>query len=316
MIGHGAVASQVSDHVLLATRSRETTLPRCHANGIEIEYDTFGSPTDPALLLIMGLSMQLTGWEPELCERFAERGFHVIRFDNRDAGRSTHFDAAPVPNLGAVLSGDASGVTYLLADLADDAAGLLEALGISAAHVVGVSMGGMILQELLMRHPGRLLSACSIMSTTGDPHVGHPSPEAAAALLNPAARSRDEAIEQGVATWRILQSPAYPMTESVIRRQEAAFYDRCYYPDGGVRQLVAILCSPDRTPALKAVTTPTLVLHGEADPLINVSGGHATAAAIPDSILRTYPGMGHDLPRELWDSFIDEVVANTKRAAR
>ena len=291
-------------------------MPRCHANGIEIEYDTFGSPTDPALLLIMGLSMQLTGWEPELCERFAERGFHVIRFDNRDAGLSTHFDAAPVPNLGAVLSGDASGVTYLLADLADDAAGLLEALGIGAAHVVGASMGGMIVQELLIRHPGRLLSACSLMSTTGDPGVGHPSPEAATALLNPAARSRDEAIEQGVATWRILQSPAYPMTEAVIRRKEAAFYDRCYYPDGGVRQLVAILCSPDRTPALKAVTTPTLVVHGEADPLINVSGGHATAAAIPDSILRTYPGMGHDLPRELWDSFIDEVVANTKRAAR
>jgi pimeloyl-ACP methyl ester carboxylesterase len=316
MITRGAVASQVSDHVLLASRSRETALPRCHANGIEIEYDTFGSPTDPALLLIMGLSMQLTGWEPELCERFAERGFHVIRFDNRDAGLSTHFDAAPVPNLGAVLSGDASEVTYLLADLADDAAALLEALGIGAAHVVGASMGGMVVQELLMRHPERLLSACSIMSTTGAPDVGHPSPEATAALLNPAARSRDEAIDQGVATWRILQSPAYPMTESVIRRQEAAFYDRCYYPDGGVRQLAAILCSPDRTPALKAVTTPTLVVHGEADPLINVSGGHATAAAIPDSILRTYPGMGHDLPRELWDSFIDEIVANTKRAAR
>jgi pimeloyl-ACP methyl ester carboxylesterase len=289
-------------------------LPRCHANGIEIEYDSFGSPTDPALLLVMGLSMQLTGWEPELCEQLADRGFHVIRFDNRDAGLSTHLDKAPVPNIGAVLSGDASEVTYLLADMADDAAGLLEALGIRAAHVVGASMGGMIVQELLLRHPERLLSACSIMSTTGAADVGHPSPEAAAALLNPPARSREQAIDQGVATWRILQSPAYPMTEPVIRRQEADFYDRCHYPDGGVRQLVAILCSPDRTPALKAVTTPTLVLHGESDPLINVSGGYATAKAIPDSILRTYPGMGHDLPRELWDSFVDEIVANAERA--
>ncbi|MBR7830599.1 alpha/beta fold hydrolase, partial [Actinospica sp. MGRD01-02] len=151
-------------------------MPRCHANGIEIEYDTFGSPADPAMLLIMGLSMQLTGWDPELCEKIAARGFHVIRFDNRDAGLSTHMDAAPVPNLGAVMSGDASEVRYLLADLADDTAGLLKALGIQAAHAVGASMGGMILQEMLIRHPGLLLSACSIMSTTGDPAVGHPSP--------------------------------------------------------------------------------------------------------------------------------------------
>jgi pimeloyl-ACP methyl ester carboxylesterase len=314
MIDQGAIASQVSVLRQLVSRPRETAVPRCHANGIEIEYDSFGSPTDPALLLIMGLSMQLTGWEPELCERIADRGFHVIRFDNRDAGLSTHFDAAPVPNLGAVLSGDASDVRYLLADMADDAAGLLEALDIDAAHVVGASMGGMIVQELLLRHPERLLTACSIMSTTGDPDVGHPSPEAAAALMTPAASTREDAINQGVATWRIIQSPAYPMSESYIRHQEEAFYDRCYYPDGGVRQLVAILCSPDRTPALKSVATPTLVIHGEADPLINISGGHATAAAIPDAILRTYPGMGHDMPRQLWDSFIDEIVANAKRA--
>jgi pimeloyl-ACP methyl ester carboxylesterase len=289
-------------------------LPRCHANGIEIEYDTFGSPTDPALLLVMGLGMQLTAWEPGLCEQFAERGFFVIRYDNRDAGLSTHLDTAPVPNLGAVLGGDASGVTYLLSDMADDAAGLLDALGIGAAHVVGASMGGMIVQELLLRHPDRLLSACSMMSTTGSPDVGHPSPDAAEMLLSPAATTRDEAIAKAVYTWRLLQSPAYPVSEAVIREQEVAFYERCYYPVGGVRQLVAVLCSPDRTTALKDVATPTLVLHGEADPLINVSGGHATAAAIPDAILRTFPGMGHDLPRQLWGAYIDEIVANTKRA--
>ena len=291
-------------------------MPRCHANGIEIEYDEFGSPSNPAMLLVMGLSMQLTGWEPGLCERLADRGFHVIRFDNRDIGLSTHFDRAPVPNLEAVLGGDESEVTYLLADMADDAAGLLEALGIGAAHVVGVSMGGMIVQELLLRHPDRLLSACSIMSTTGASDVGHPSPDAAAALLSPPPTSREDVIERGVETWRILQSPAYPMPESTLREQEAAFYDRCYYPAGAVRQLAAILSSPERTAGLKVVTTPTLVIHGEADPLINVSGGRATAAAIPDAILRTYPGMGHDLPPELWDSFVEEIAANAARANR
>ena len=292
----------------------EPTLPRCHANGIEIEYDAFGSPTDPVMLLIMGLSMQLTGWEPGFCTRLADRGFHVIRFDNRDMGLSTHFDAAPVPDVGAVLGGDHSQVAYLLADMADDAAGLLTALGIKAAHVVGVSMGGMIVQELLLRHPDKLLSACSIMSTTGAADVGQPSPDAAAALLTPPATNREQAIAKGMASWRVFQSPAYPHTDEYLREHEAAFYDRSFHPAGSARQLAAILASPDRTPGLKAVSTPTLVIHGEADPLINISGGRATAAAIPDAELRTYPGMGHDLPTELWDSYVDEITANAARA--
>ena len=293
---------------------KEPTLPRRHANGIEIEYDAFGSPTDPALLLIMGLSMQLTGWEPEFCELLAGRGFHVIRFDNRDMGLSTHLDAAPVPNVQSVLLGDHSEVPYLLADLADDAAGLLEALEIERAHVVGVSMGGMIVQELLLRHPDRLLSACSIMSTTGAADVGQPSPEAAAALLTPAPTNREQAIAKGVASWRVFQSPAYPHTDEYLIEQEERFYDRSFHPAGSVRQLAAILASPDRTPGLKAVSTPTLVIHGESDPLINISGGRATAAAIPDAELRTYPGMGHDMPPELWDSYVDEITANAARA--
>jgi pimeloyl-ACP methyl ester carboxylesterase len=291
----------------------EPTLPRCHANGIEIEYDTFGSPTDPVMLLIMGLNMQMTGWDPEFCTRLADRGFSVIRFDNRDIGLTTHLDSAPVPDLGAVFAGDHSQVTYLLADFADDAAGLLTALGIEAAHVVGVSMGGMITQELLLRHPDKVLSACSIMSTTGAPDVGQPAPDALAALLRPAAANREEAIDGGVATWRVLQSPAYPPAEEYLRERQAAFYDRSYHPAGTVRQVAAISASPDRTPGLKAVSTPTLVLHGEADPLVNVSGGRATAAAIPGAELRTYPGMGHDLPRELWDTFVDEIAANAAR---
>jgi pimeloyl-ACP methyl ester carboxylesterase len=292
----------------------EPTLPRCHANGIEIEYDTFGSPTDPAMLLIMGLSMQLTGWEPGFCERLAERGFHVIRFDNRDMGLTTYFDDAPAPDIGAVIGGDHSQVAYLLADLADDAAGLLTALGIEAAHVIGVSMGGMIVQELLLRHPDRVLTACSIMSTTGAPEVGQPSTAAIAALLTPPATNREEAIAKGMASWRVFESPAYPHAEEYLREQEAAFYDRAFHPAGSARQLAAIIASPDRTPGLKAVTTPTLVLHGESDPLINISGGRATAAAIPDAELRTYPGMGHDLPPQLWDTYVDEITANAARA--
>jgi pimeloyl-ACP methyl ester carboxylesterase len=290
-------------------------LPRCHANGIEIEYDTFGSPADPAMLLVMGLGMQMTGWEPGLCTQLAAQGFHVIRFDNRDIGLSTHFDSAPLPDPFAVLAGDAGNVPYLLADMADDAAGLLSALGIERAHVVGVSMGGMIVQELLLRHPERLLTACSVMSTTGARNVGQPTPAAATVLVSPPAQNRQQAIDRGVEIWQVLQSPAYAQPESVLREQEAAFYDRSYHPAGSVRQLAAIIASPDRTPGLREVTVPTLVIHGEADPLIEISGGRATAAAIPDSVLRTYPGMGHDLPPELWDSFVDEIVANTKRAA-
>jgi pimeloyl-ACP methyl ester carboxylesterase len=289
-------------------------LPRCHANGIELEYDTFGSPADPAMLLVMGLSMQLTGWDPGLCTLLAGQGFHVIRFDNRDIGLSTHFDSAPVPDPFAVLGGDASAVPYLLADMADDAAALLTEIGVGRAHVVGVSMGGMIVQELLLRHPERILTACSIMSTTGASDVGHPTPAAAAVLTSPPARDRQEAIDRGVQVWRLLESPAYRRPEAVVREHEAAFYDRSDHPAGSARQLAAILASPDRTPGLREVSIPTLVIHGEADPLIDISGGRATAAAIPDAVLRTYPGMGHDLPPELWDGYVQEIVANTKRA--
>lgn len=289
-------------------------MPRCQANGIEIEYDTFGSPADPALLLVHGLSMQLTGWETDFCEQLAGRGFHVIRYDNRDVGLSTHFDGASAPDLGALLSGDTSGVPYLLADMADDAAGLLDALGIRAAHVMGVSMGGMILQEILLRHPERVLSACSIMSTTGAPDVGQPTPEAAAALMSPPAASREDAIARAVATWRVIESPAYPMADEALWEMEAGFYDRCYYPEGVGRQLAAIIASPDRTPGLKGVQAPTVVIHGDSDRLIDISGGRATAAAIPDSRLVLYPGMGHDLPRELWDVVIEEIAVNARRA--
>jgi pimeloyl-ACP methyl ester carboxylesterase len=219
-----------------------------------------------------------------------------------------------VPELVAVLSGDRKGVPYLLADLADDAAGLLAGLGIRAAHVVGVSMGGMIAQELAIRHPAAVLSLCSIMSTTGAHDVGQPTAAALAALTAPPGADRAAAIERGLLTWRVLESPAYPRTDDELRATSAAAYDRANHPAGSARQLGAILSSPDRTEQLRTLSVPTQVIHGEADPLIDVSGARATAAAVPDARLLLVPGMGHDLPEPLWDTYIEAIVANAQRA--
>ena len=288
-------------------------MPRCKANGIELEYETFGDPAAPTLLLVMGLGMQLLGWDPELCRRLAARGFHVIRYDNRDVGLSTGFDEAGLPDLAALFT-DPSGAPYLLEDMAEDAAGLLAGLGIGAAHVVGVSMGGMIVQELAIRHPEAVRSLCSIMSTTGAREVGQPTPAALAALTAPPGADREGAIERGLRTWRVLESPAYPHTDEQLRDTTAAAYDRANRPAGSARQLAAILGSPDRTERLRALRVPTQVIHGEADPLVDVSGGRATAAAIPDARLLLLPGMGHDLPEALWDRYVDAIVANAQRA--
>lgn len=289
-------------------------MARCKANGIELEYESFGSPTAPTILLVMGLGMQLLGWDPELCGRLADRGFHVIRYDNRDIGLSTGFDEAGLPDLAALFT-DPSRAPYLLEDLAEDAAGLLAGLGIRAAHVVGVSMGGMIVQELAIRHPDAVLSLCSIMSTTGARDVGQPTPEALAALTAAPGADRAGAIERGLRAWRVLESPAYRHSDDQLRETTAAAYDRANRPAGSARQLAAILCSPDRTERLRTLDVPTQVIHGEADPLIDVSGGRATAEAVPGARLLLIPGMGHDLPEELWDTYIEAIVTNAQRAA-
>lgn len=286
------------------------------ANGIDIEYDAFGDPGAPALLLVMGLGTQMTAWRPEFCVRLVARGYHVIRFDNRDIGLSTKIDAPP-PNLMALLTGDRSGLPYGLPDMAADAIGLLDALGVDRAHVTGASMGGMIVQEMMIRYPDRLLSACSIMSTTGEQAVGRPTPEAMTLLARPAAVGRDGAIERGVEVIDLLTSPAYPTTPDQRRERAIEYYDRSYCPEGAARQLAAIVTAEDRTQALGRVDLPTVVIHGEADPLVDVSGGRATAAAVPGARLVLIPGMGHDLPVELWDTFIEEIDANAgRRAAR
>ena len=284
------------------------------ANGVDIWYETVGDPRDPALLLIMGLGAQLIDWPGGLVEQIAARGFYVILFDNRDAGLSTALDDRGLPDVAAIMAGDRSSAAYLLSDLAADAAALLKALGIERAHVVGASMGGMIAQQLTIDHPGVVVSLCSIMSTTGAHDVGRPTPQAQAVLMRPPAADRAGAIANGVESSRVIGSPAYPTPRADIERRTAAKYDRGYRPAGTLRQYAAIIASPDRTAALRDVAAPVVVIHGEADPLIPMSGGRATAAAVPGAELLLIPGMGHDLPVQLWGRIVDAIAANAARA--
>ena len=290
-------------------------MPNVRANGIDIEYDDFGSPDDPSLLLIMGLTAQMTAWDERFCQQIASAGFHVVRFDNRDVGLSTRITDGPVPDVMCSFAGDHSTASYTLADMAADAAGLLDVLGLAPAHVVGASMGGMIAQELAIGHPDKVRSLCSIMSTTGDRSVGQASAAAVGALMQPPATTPAEAAERSVTGSRIIGSPAYPQDEAHLRARGAAAFERANDPVGGARQLVAIQASPDRTEALRSVRVPTLVVHGEADPLVNVSGGEATAKAIPGAELLVIPGMGHDLPPALWDQIVGAIVANAAKAS-
>ncbi|HEX4723941.1 MAG TPA: alpha/beta hydrolase [Pseudonocardiaceae bacterium] len=287
-------------------------MPQVEANGLRLEYDTFGNPNDTPLVLIMGLGAQMISWPVAFCQQYADQGYHVVRFDNRDCGLSTQLDDLPQPDLAAILGGDRSTVPYLMSDFANDTVGLFDALGFARAHVVGASMGGMIAQQLVIDHPDRVASLCSIMSTTGEPTVGQATPEALAMLTRPPAASRDEAIEQGVAALKLISSPDYPTKDEVLRERATAAYDRAHNPIAGLRQTAAIVASPDRTGGLHGVRVPTLVIHGTKDPLVNHSGGEATVAAVPGSTWLSVPGMGHDLPDELWPTYLEAIVANTK----
>nr|BFE72786.1 alpha/beta hydrolase [Actinoplanes digitatis] len=289
-------------------------MPDVRSNGIQLRYETLGEHDAPALLLIMGLGAQLIDWPQDFCELLAARGLRVIRFDNRDAGLSSALPQLGVPDVRGILGGDRTTVPYLLADLAADAAGLLDALGVERAHVTGLSLGGMIAQQLTIDHPDRVASLCSIMSTTGDHSVGRPTPEAAALLGMPSAPSREAAIANSIASSRVIGSPGFPATEEELLLRATAKYDRAYNPLGTIRQYAAALASPDRTAALRGVTAPTVVIHGEDDPLIAVSGGRATAQAVPGAELLVIPGMGHDLPRAAWPRIVDAIVGNTERA--
>ncbi len=281
---------------------------------VELCWQEFGDHGDPPILMIMGIGAQMILWPEGLCELLAERGLRVVRFDNRDAGRSTILAAAGRPSLTRILAGHETEAPYALSDMAGDAAGLLDALEIDRAHVFGSSMGGMIAQTLAIERPERVLSLASIMSTTGDREVGQPSEIGLGALMSAPPADRDGYVEATVWARATIGSPGFPRDERYSRDLAGRVFDRGYHPDGTLRQLVAILASGDRTPRLRELEVPTVVIHGEDDELIDVSGGRATAAAIPGARLLLIPGLGHDLPAGAWEAIADAVVANTERA--
>ena len=289
---------------------------KAKANGIELEYDEHGNADDPPLLLIMGLSAQMTMWREEFVAELAGRGFRVIRFDNRDIGLSTFFDEAGVPDVGAALTtGQLPPAVYTLEDMADDAAGLLDALGIERAHIVGASMGGMIAQTFAIRHPHRTISLCSIMSTTGNPAVGQADPALVGDLFMAAPpTTAEEAEEAGLLGAKLIGSPGYPADEERVREYARSAFERSNHPAGIARQMLAVVHQADRTEALGQVTVPSLVIHGDADPLVTPSGGEATAAAIPGAELWVQAGVGHDLPPALYAETADRIAANARRA--
>jgi pimeloyl-ACP methyl ester carboxylesterase len=284
------------------------------AGEIALAYETFGAADNPPVLLVMGLAMQMLGWPDELCADLARRGHYVIRYDNRDVGLSTHLDHLPPGDAIAVMRGDRSSVAYTVGDLARDAVGLTDALGLEAVHVVGASLGGAIAQTMAIEHPSRVISLTSIMSSTGDRRVGAPTRAALSALLRPPASSRAGAIEHAVQVARAIGSPGFPFDERATRRRAALAYDRGFDPPGVSRQLAATLAAQDRTAALRSVTVPALVIHGERDPLVGPDGGRATAEAIPGAELHLIEGMGHDLPREVWPQLSDLIAEFVARA--
>jgi pimeloyl-ACP methyl ester carboxylesterase len=290
-------------------------IQRVRVGDIEIAYETFGRREDPPVVLVMGLATQMIGWPDDFCRELAGRGYFVVRFDNRDIGLSTHLHDAGAPDMMAVLGGDHSSVAYALTDLADDTVGLLDALGLDGVHLVGASMGGMIAQLVALRAPERVRTLTSIMSTTGDPTVGGASDAALALMLRPPAGDRDGAVQRVVDTYRVVGSPGFEFDEAALRDRAGLSFDRAYDPAGVARQLAAVVTTPDRTRELKALPMPCLVIHGADDALVDVSGGRATAAAIPEAGLLVVDGMGHDLPRAVWPELIDRMTALFGRAS-
>jgi pimeloyl-ACP methyl ester carboxylesterase len=281
---------------------------------VELCWQQFGDDSDLALMMIMGLGAQMVLWPDGLCELLAERGFRVIRFDNRDSGRSTVHHDAPTPSISEALRGDIGDVPYTLSDMAADAVGLLDHLGLEHAHIAGSSLGGMVAQTVAIEHRARVLSLASIMSTTGAPEVGKPTQEGLEALTTVAPTDRDGYIESTVRARGLLAGPAFPLDVELARENAALCFDRGYHPDGTLRQAVAIIASGDRTPRLRELRVPTVVIHGDADPLIGISGGRATAGAIEDSRLVVIEGLGHDLPSGTWKQVADGITANATRA--
>jgi pimeloyl-ACP methyl ester carboxylesterase len=281
--------------------------------GITLCYERFGSESDPTALLVMGLGTQMIAWQDSFCRQLAERGLHVVRFDNRDIGRSTHIDA-PAPTMGQILRRSRRAARYTLADMAQDAAGLLRELELAPAHVIGASMGGMIAQTLAARHPEQVRSLVSIMSNTGSLWSGQPALRVYSTFLRRAPAGRDAYIDHTQRLFATIGSRRLPRDPEDIRAIAATSYDRDHDWQGPLRQLAAIIASGDRTRELRRITTPTLVIHGSADPLVAPSGGRATARAIAGAQLMMVKDMGHDLPRVLWPRLIEAIARHAMRA--
>jgi pimeloyl-ACP methyl ester carboxylesterase len=302
----------------MSTDTAPSTVPaaddgieRVQANGIEIAYETFGDPSDPTILLVMGLGTQMLAWPDELCEGLAGAGHHVIRYDNRDVGLSTHLSATPPPLHKMLLKRD---VPYTVQDMADDGIGLVDALGIERFHLVGASMGGFISQTIALTVPDRVQSMTLIMTSTGSRRVGRPTPAVMRRLASSSAPAdRAAALDDAVAVYRVIGSKAH-FDEARIRELAGISYDRSNDPSGRQRQLAAILAQPDRTAALKKLRIPTLVVHGLDDPLVSVTGGLALAKTIPGATFIGHSGMGHDLPRTIWQPLQDDVLAIAAKA--
>jgi pimeloyl-ACP methyl ester carboxylesterase len=281
---------------------------------IELCYERFGDPADPTVLLIMGLGTQMIAWHEDFCGMLVERGFSVVRFDNRDCGRSTRFDSVRPPTLGELIRRRPRAPAYTLDDMAGDAAGLLDALAIDSAHVVGASMGGMIAQTLAANRPERVRSLVSIMSSVGSRWSGQPALRAYPMFLRRPPRDREGYVESVTRLFRLIGSPGFPRDENAVRELLGRSYDRGVSAAATGRQMAAILASGNRMAALRRIHAPTLVIHGTADRLVSVSGGRATARAIPGARLMLIEGMGHDLPRGAWPRIVDGIVDNAARA--
>jgi pimeloyl-ACP methyl ester carboxylesterase len=288
-------------------------MPQVRANGINLEFESFGRESDPTILLVMGFTAQLTMWPESLCNGLAAKGFRVIRYDNRDIGKSTHLMEAVVPDTGALMAAAAAGAPmktpYVLDDMAADAAGLLDAVGVERAHIVGASMGGMIAQLVAANHAAKTKSLVSIMSTTGKRDLPPAKPEAMAALLTPpASAAREDRIKAAINVWRTIGSPGYPATDAELRASAERDIDRVpYEPTGIARQMAAIIASPPRNEKLAKLNVPALVIHGADDPLVTVEGGRDTAASIPGAELIVVPGMAHDFTAALAPVYLKHI---------
>jgi pimeloyl-ACP methyl ester carboxylesterase len=289
-------------------------VPRASANAIELEYETFGDPGDQPLVLISGLATQMISWREPFCELLASRGFFVIRFDNRDVGLSTWMDGAGPPDIGAAFGGEGH-PAYQLDDMADDVAGLLDSLGIPAAHLVGASMGGFIAQLVAINHPERVLTLTSIMSGPGGSDEVAPTPEGAAVLVVPPPDTREERIELAMTIHRTLAGAGDQLDDTVERAYAERAVDRAYYPMGVGRQLVAIMSAGSRLERLKQVRVPTMVFHGTDDVLVPIENGRLVAGAVPGARFIEVPGMGHDIPERVWSELADAVEELAQRSA-